>query len=68
MDTTILNGVEARRPTAVIFRGRLSYEGPEVGVAVRASFAIHKCVVERGEELEPPLDSGVMVPLYAYAF
>ena len=26
------------------------------------------CVVERGEELEPPLDSGIMVPHFACAF
>ena len=40
----------------------------EVSVAVGASFAVFERVVERGEELEPSLDSGVMVPHFAYAF
>ena len=51
-----------------MFRGRLWQAGQEVGVAVRASFAVLECVVERCEELEPPLDSGIMVPHFAYAF
>ena len=49
-------------------RGRLWQAGQEVGVAVRAAFAILECVVERGEELEPPLDTGIMAPQFAYAF
>ena len=44
-----------------MFRGRLWQAGQEVGVAVRTSFAILEYVVERGKELEPPLDSGIMV-------
>ena len=68
VDTAILNGGEACRPTAVMLRGRLWQEGQEVGVAVRAGFAVLECVVERGEELEPPLDSCIMVPHFAYAF
>ena len=51
-----------------MFRGTLWQAGQEVGVAVRASFAVLECVIERGEELEPPLDSGIMVPHFAYAF
>ena len=39
-----------------------------MSVAARASFAVLECVVERGEELEPSLDSGVVVPHFAYAF
>ena len=51
-----------------MFRGTLWQAGQEVGVAVRASFAVLECVIERGEELEPPLDSSIMVPHFAYAF
>ena len=40
----------------------------EGSVAVGPSFAVLDLVVERGEELEPFLDSGVMVPHFAYAF
>ena len=50
-----------------MFCGRLRQARQEVGVAVRASLAILECVVERGEELEPSLDSNVMVPRFAYA-
>ena len=51
-----------------MFRRRLPQARPEVGVAVRASFAVHECVVERGGELEPSIDSGVVIPLFANAF
>ena len=68
MDTAILNGGEARRPTVVMFRSRLWQAGQEVCVSVRASFAVLDCVVERGEELEPPLDLCITVPHFAYAF
>ena len=51
-----------------MLRGRLWQAGQEVGVAVRAAFAVLVCVVERGEELEQPLDSCVVVPYFAYAF
>ena len=30
--------------------------------------AILECAVERGEELEPPLDLGIMVPHFVYAY
>ena len=50
-----------------MLRGRLWQAGQELGVAVRAYFAVLDCVVERGE-VEPPLDSGIMVPHSAYAF
>ena len=65
---TILNRGETCRPTAVMFRGRLWQARQEVGVAVRASLAVLEYVVERGEELEPSLDSGVVVPHFAHAF
>ena len=42
--------------------------GQEVFVAVRAAFAVPECVVERGEELEPPLDQCIVVPHFAYVF
>ena len=65
---TILNRGETRRTIAVMLRGRLRQARHEVGVAIRAFFAVLKCVVERGEALEPYLDSGVVVPHFAYAF
>ena len=68
VDTTVPNGGEACRPTAVMSRSRLWQTGQEVCVAVRAAFAILECVVERGEELEPPLDSFIMFRHFAYAF
>ena len=42
--------------------GSLWQARQEVGVAVRASFAVLECVVEGGEELVPPLGSGIVVP------
>ena len=65
---TIVNRGETRRTIAVVFRGRIRQATLEVGVAVHASFSVFECVVERGEELEPSLDSGVVVPHFAYAF
>ena len=47
------------------FRGRLRQARQEVGVAVRASFSVVEGVIEFGEELEPYLDSGVVVPRFA---
>ena len=49
-------------------RGRFWQARQEASVAVRASFVVLECVVERGEQLEPSLDSGVLVPHFAYAF
>ena len=51
-----------------MFRRRLWQVGQEAGVAVRASLAVLECVIERGEELEPPLDSGTTVSRCASAF
>ena len=65
---TILNRGETRRTIAIVFRGRLRQATREVDVAVRASFAVFEGVVETGEELEPSLDSGVVVPHFACAF
>ena len=65
---TILNRGQTRRTIAVMFRGMLRQARQEVGVAVCASFSVLEGIVERGEELEPPLDSDIVVPHYAYAF
>ena len=51
-----------------MFRGGLWLAEQEVGVTVHVSVAVLECVVERGAELEPFLDSGVLVPHFAYAF
>ena len=51
-----------------MLRGGLWQTGQEVGVGVRAPFAVLECLVERGAELDPPLDSCVVVPRFAYAF
>ena len=51
-----------------MLRGRFWYERQEVSVAVRASSAVLECVAERGEELEPSLESCVVVSHFAYAF
>ena len=59
---TIVNRGETRRTIAVVFRGRLRQARQEVGVAVHASFSVFEGVVQCGEELEPSLDSGVVVP------
>ena len=64
----IPNRGETRRTTAVMFRGRLRQARQEVGVAVRASFVVLERAVERGEELEPSPNPGVVVPHLAYAF
>ena len=65
---TVLNRGETCRTIAFMFRGSLRQARKGVGVAVRASFAVLGCVVERDEKLEPSLDTGVVVPHFAYAF
>ena len=65
---TILNRGETRRTSAVIFRGKLRQARQEVGVAVQASFTVLEGVVERDEELEQSLDTGVVVLHFGYAF
>lgn len=64
----MLNTVETRRPTAIMFRGRLWSVRHEVGDATCASFALLECAVKHGEELELSLDSGIMVVHFSYAF
>ena len=65
---TILNRGETRQIIAVVFRGRLRQARQEFGVAICACLLVLEGVIERGEELEPSLDSGVVVPHFAYAF
>ena len=65
---TILNGGETCRTIAVMFRDRLRQARQKVGIAVRVSFVVLARVVERSEERQPSLDSGVVVPHFAYAF
>ena len=66
-DTAILHGGEAARSTAFVFRGRLWQTGQEIGFSVGAALAVFEGVVERGEKLEPPLDSGIMASHFADA-
>ena len=42
--------------------------GQEISVTVSAARTVLDCVVEHGEELEPPLDSPVVVPAFAITF
>ena len=65
---TILSRGGTRRTMAVVFRGRLLQARQEAGVAVRAPFSVFEGVVECGDEFEPSLGSGVVVPHFAYAF
>ena len=51
-----------------MFRGRLWQTGQEIGISVGAALAVLEGVVERGEKLEPPLDSRIVVAHFADAF
>ena len=64
----MLNRGETRPTIAVVFRGKLRQARQEVGVAIRAFFSVLEGVIDCGEELEPSLDSGVVVPHFLYAF
>ena len=59
---TIINRGQNRGTIAVMFRGMLRQARQEVGVAVFAAFSVLEGIVERGEELEPPLDSDMWSP------
>ena len=67
-NTTIFHGDEATRSSAVMFRGRHWQTGQEVGISVGAALALLEGVVERGEKLDPPLDSGIVIPHFANSF
>ena len=64
-DTAVLGGGEAARPTAVVFCCRLRQTGQKIGISVGAALSVLEDVVEHTEELEPQLDSGVVVPYFA---
>ena len=51
-----------------MLRSRLCQAEQKVGVAVRAFLAVLECVVVLGEELEAPLDSGILVPHFGHAY
>ena len=55
-------GVRLLDPLRWVFRGRLWQAGEKISIAVGAALAVLESVVERGEELEPPMDSRVVVP------
>ena len=65
---TIFRGSEAARSTTVMFRGRLQQMGQEIGFSVGVALAAIEGVVERGEKLEPPLNSRIVVSHFADAF
>ena len=67
-DTTIIDGGEAARSPAVVFRGRLWQRGQEIVISVGVAIAVLEGVVERGEKLEPPLDSRIVASHFANAF
>ena len=61
-DTVIVDGDEAARSCAVVFRGRLWQPGQEIGISVGAALAVLEGVVERRENLEPPLNWLIVIP------
>ena len=66
-DTTVLDGSESARPTAVVFCGGLRQAREKISISVGAALAVLEDVVGRGEELKPMLDSCVVVPYLAGA-
>ena len=67
-DTAIIHGDEVARSSAVVFRRRLWQTGQKIGISVGATLAVLEGVVERCEQLEPPLDSRIVIPHFANAF
>lgn len=59
---------EAARLTVFVFRGRLWQTERTTGLSVGAALAVPQCVVEHGEELEPPLDARIVVPRFSDDF
>ena len=60
--TTVFNGVDAARPTAVVVCGGLRQAVEKKQHSLAAALAVLEGVVERGEGLEPPLDARVVAP------
>ena len=67
-DTAIFHWGEVARSSAVVFRGRLWHTGQEIGTSVGAALAVFEGVVERGEKLEPLLDSRIVTSQFNDAF
>ena len=63
-----VDGDEAARTTAVVLSRRLWHPPMEVSITICASLSVLECVVERGEVLELPLDSRVVVPNFSDIF
>ena len=63
-DTAIFNGGEAARSSAVVFRGKT---GQEIAFSVGAALAVLEGAVQRGEKLEPRLDSRTVISQFADA-
>ena len=47
---------------------RLCQTGQAIGISIGAALAVLRGVVERGEKLEPPLDSRIVVSHFSAAF
>ena len=58
----IVDRGEAAGTAAVVLSRRLWQPREEVSITIWVVFSVLECVVKRGEVLEPPLDSRVMVP------
>ena len=58
----------AASSSAFVFRDSLWHTGQEIGISVAAALAVLEGVVERGETLEPPLASRIVISHFANAF
>lgn len=61
-------GGAAARSTEVVVCGRLGQPEQKVSSSVGVGLAVHKCVVERVEKLEPPLEVRVMDAYFGDGF
>ena len=66
-ESVVLHGGMVARLTVVVFCCGLRQTGQKNSFSVGAAFAALEGVVERSEELEPSLDSRVVVPYFADA-
>ena len=67
-DTAIFHGGDAVRFTVIVFLGRLWQTGQKIGISAGVALTVLEGVVERGEKLEPQLDSRIVVSYFADAF